>query len=161
MNDDLLDDAYRTSVIIAAPPEHVYRFWVEPDLLTAWIGRAAEIDPRPGGLFRFEIAAGEWCSGSYLELDPPRRIVVTWGWESGRIDVPPGSTTVEVDLLAIDGGTRLELAHRGLAGDALRLHMDGWPRFLGRLERVTRGADAGADPADETPEQALARSERP
>ena len=150
---------YRTSITIGAPAEHGFRFWTEAELVSTWIGRDAAIDPRPGGEFRFEIAPGEWCAGSVIEVDPPRRIVVTWGWESGRIDLPSGSSRVEVELSAVDGGTRLDLVHRGLAGDVLRLHADGWPRFLGRLDRTARGLDSGTDPALEGPEEALTRLE--
>jgi uncharacterized protein YndB with AHSA1/START domain len=161
MNDIDAGQVYRTEIFIEASLEHVFRHWVEADLLSAWLGIRAEVDARPGGQFRFEVAPGEWCSGTYLVLDPPRRIVVSWGWESGRIDLPAGSSRVEVTLVAAAGGTRLELIHRGLHGDALRLHADGWPRFLGRLDSVSTGAHPGADPALETPEQARERLGHP
>ncbi len=46
-------------VIVKAPPDEVYRWFVEPDLLVRWIGISATLEPRPGGLFRFEITTGE------------------------------------------------------------------------------------------------------
>jgi uncharacterized protein YndB with AHSA1/START domain len=154
-----MTDRYRVETMIEAPPEHVFEFLVDPDLLIRWLGISAHLDPVPGGEFRFEIAPGEWCSGVYLEVDPPKRVVLTWGWESGRIQAPPGSSRVEIDLHPEGEGTRLVLLHHGLSGDALRLHADGWPRFLRRLDAAARGLEPKEEPATETPEQALERLE--
>ena len=133
--------------VIAAPPEEVFRWFVRPELLVRWIGIRAELDPRPGGRFRFEIADGQWCSGRYVEVVPGRRVVVTWGWDSGAIPVPPGSSTVAVDLLEHPEGTLVSLVHRDLAPEARPLHAEGWSRFLPRLAAVVAGRDPGEDPA--------------
>jgi hypothetical protein len=69
------------------------------------------------------------------------------GWDSGAIPVPPGSSTVEVDLLAHAEGTRVRLVHRGLAPEWRPLHAQGWSRFLPRLAAVVAGRDPGPDPA--------------
>lgn len=143
--------AVAREVVVEAPPEEVFRWFTEPELLVSWIGLAARLDPRPGGLFRFEIAPGEWCSGRYLELEPGRRVVFTWGWESGAIPVPPGSSTVEIDLAAHPEGTLVRLVHRGLAPEARGLHEEGWSRFLPRLAAVVAGRDPGPDPGRERP----------
>jgi uncharacterized protein YndB with AHSA1/START domain len=112
-----------------------------------WIGIRALIEPRPGGQFRFELVPGEFCSGRYMELDPPRRVVFTWGWESGALPVEPGSTTVTVDLEQSGEVTTVHLTHSGLS-DAMRpFHADGWRRFLARLQAVAEGRHPGADPA--------------
>ena len=125
---------------LPAPPEAVYEMFVEADQLVRWIGLSAELEAEPGGRFRFEVAPGQYCEGRYVELDPPRRIVFTWGWEEPAMGVPPGSSVVEVDLTAIDGGTRLRLTHSRLPGDDARLlHDDGWTAFLARLEAVAAG----------------------
>lgn len=150
-------ELFRTSIVIDAPPEHVFRFWLDPRLLVTWLGISARVDARPGGEFRFEVAPGEWCSGHYLEIEPPDRLVVTWGWESGRIALAPGSSRLEVEFHESGSGTRLELVHRGLSGDILRLHADGWPRFLARLDTVATGRDTGPPLPAETPEAAIAR----
>jgi uncharacterized protein YndB with AHSA1/START domain len=137
---------------IAAPREIVFAMFTDPKLLVRWLGDSAELDPTPGGLFRFTLGDHDACRGRYIELDPPRRLVFTWGWERAEaIPVPAGSTTVEVDLEAIDGGTRLRLTHRGLDGDAAALHEHGWARFLARLQAVAAGTDPGADPWRDDP----------
>jgi uncharacterized protein YndB with AHSA1/START domain len=143
------DDAVVCEVAIRAPAARVFAMFTDPTLLVRWIGIRALLEPRPGGAFRFELLAGEWCSGRYLEIDPPRRVVFTWGWESGALPVAPGSTTVEVELTERDGVTHVRLTHRGLDAAMRAMHADGWSRFLARLEAVLEGRDPGPDPATE------------
>jgi uncharacterized protein YndB with AHSA1/START domain len=140
------EDAVTCEAVVAAPPQEVFRWLVRPELLVRWIGIDARLEPRPGGLFRFEITEGEWCSGRYLEVVPGRRVVVTWGWDSGAIPVPPGSSTVSIDLLEHPEGTLVRLVHRDLAPEVRRLHAEGWSRFLPRLAAVVAGRDPGEDP---------------
>jgi uncharacterized protein YndB with AHSA1/START domain len=142
-------------VLVAAPPEKVFSWFVRPELLVRWIGIDAELDPRPGGRFRFEVTDGQWCSGRYLEVVPGRRVVFTWGWDSGAIPVPPGSSTVTVELLEHPDGTLVRLAHRDLAPEARRLHTEGWSRFLPRLAAVVAGRDPGENPARSAPPPSL------
>ena len=75
-----------------------------------------------------------------------RRIVFTWGWEGNQIPVPPGSSTVTIELEPADDGTLLRLTHSGLEPtDAQELHRKGWERYLDRLARRTTGEDPGPD----------------
>jgi uncharacterized protein YndB with AHSA1/START domain len=135
--------------VVPAPPQEVFRWFVEPALVR-WIGIDARLEPQPGGLFRFEIAEGEWCSGRYLEVVPGRRVVVTWRGQR-RHPGPPGSSTVSVDLLEHPEGTLVRLVHRDLAPEVRRLHAEGWSRFLPRLAAVVAGRDPGEDPARDGP----------
>ena len=49
------------------------------------------------------------------------------------VGVPPGSTTVEIDLTEEDGVTTLRLVHHGLPPAAVNDHERGWAYFLGVL----------------------------
>jgi uncharacterized protein YndB with AHSA1/START domain len=137
----------RARVEIRAPAQVVFSMFTEADLLAGWIGIAADLEPRPGGRFRFELVPGEFCSGRYVEVVPHCRIVFTWGWESGALPVPPGSSTVEVDLEERGDVTVVRLAHHGLEAAMGSMHEDGWRRFLARLAAVCEGRGAGEDPA--------------
>ena len=44
---------------IDAPPEVVWRFWVEPDRMVRWMGKVATLEPRPGGIFRIDYGQGD------------------------------------------------------------------------------------------------------
>jgi uncharacterized protein YndB with AHSA1/START domain len=127
------------AIDIDAPIEAVYAMFTEPRELIRWIGIRAMLEPTPGGQFRFELMPGEFCSGRYVELDPPRKVVFTWGWESGALPVEPGSSTVTVELSHVDDGkTHVQLTHSDLPSDAMREHhTGGWANFLPRLKGAT------------------------
>ena len=146
------DEPVVVEVEVAAPAAEVFAMFTDPARLVTWIGVRALLEPRPDGVFRFEIVPGEVCSGRYLAVEPPRRVVFTWGWESGALPVPPGSSTVEVVLHEQDGRTRVRLAHSGLPAAMRPWHREGWERFLPRLRAVAEGRDPGPTPSGERPD---------
>ncbi len=60
--------------------------------------------------------------------------------------IPPGSTRVEVDLIAEGKSTLVRLTHRGLPAEAAEQHAIGWEHYLERLVVAGEGRDPGADP---------------
>lgn len=147
-------DAVVHEIDLPVPPESVFAMFVEPDQLLRWLGVSADLDPRPGGRFRWEVAPGEYCEGQYVEVEPHSGIVVTWGWTDPAFNLPPGSSRVEVTLTPIGEGTRLRLVHDQLPGELRLIHDDGWRRFLERLAAVAAGRDPGDFPT-ERPEERL------
>jgi uncharacterized protein YndB with AHSA1/START domain len=82
-----------------------------------------------------------------VELVPARRIVFTYGWERPEVEIPPGSTTVEIDLTpTAPTTTLLRLVHRGLDDLAAGAHQGGWAHYLDRLRRLAEGSAVGPDP---------------
>jgi len=135
-------------MFIAASPETVFRFLVEPALMMRWMGLSHTLDPRPGGVFRVEVSEGNVARGVYTEVVPPRRVVFTWGWEPTSVQgalvaVPPGSSVVEIDLESKDSGTLLHLRHRRLPTTISKIHGERWSHYLTRL---ATGAQAGGHP---------------
>jgi uncharacterized protein YndB with AHSA1/START domain len=99
----------------------------------AWMGTRAELDPRPGGRYRVEVESGGVAAGEYREVDPPHRLVFSWGWE-GDEALPAGSTTVEITLAPAGSGCLLRLRHLGLPSPEQReLHQGGWHLYADRL----------------------------
>ena len=136
-----LTNTVELQVRLNAPPEEVFLYLTEPERYIRWQGVKAELDPRPGGVYRVWMDANTVASGTYVEIEPARRVVFTWGWE-GNERVPPGSTTVELTLEADGDGTVLSLRHTGLPdGEAAAMHEDGWRHFTARLALVARRAD--------------------
>src|SRR5256884_3915654 len=113
-------------IAIAGSPETVWQFLVDPDKATSWIGEPASFDPRPGGSYRIGVIPGHTGSGEFVELDPPRRLVYTWGWEPGKDGpnpVPSGSSTIEIELVPAGEGTTLRFIHRDLpSAEAAQSH---------------------------------------
>ena len=139
--------AVEVEIRIGANPETVFDFFTDPDKMIQWMGRSAELDPRPGGVLHCDINDHSVASGEYVELDPPRRVVFTWGWEGEESVTKPGSSTIEV-LLAPDGdGTHLRLIHRDLpSAESAERHGHGWRHYTERLSLAATGADPGTDP---------------
>lgn len=123
----------KVSVHIAASPETVFPYFTDPARYAQWMGNAATLEPVPGGTYRVHMRDGVQVAGEFVEVDPPRRLVFTWGWTHDHA-VAPGSTRVVVTLHEEDGGTRVVLRHHGLPDDAQRdHHRKGWELYLGRL----------------------------
>jgi uncharacterized protein YndB with AHSA1/START domain len=137
--------AVAREIAIDASPETVWQFLVDPEKATRWMGQAASLDPRPGGEYRVDVLPGFVAVGEFVEVDPPRRLVHTWGWE-GNSEVAPGSSTIEIELIPNGAGTTLRFTHSGLPSpDAAGKHAHGWDRYLGRLAIAAGGGDPGRD----------------
>jgi uncharacterized protein YndB with AHSA1/START domain len=130
---------------IAANPETVFDFFVDPDRMIQWMGREAELDPRPGGTFRVDLNGRHISRGEYVEVDRPNRVVFTFGWEGGTSIVEPGASTVEVNFEADGDGTLLRFQHR-LPEESRDSHGEGWDHYLPRLVTAAGGEDPGDDP---------------
>jgi uncharacterized protein YndB with AHSA1/START domain len=132
-------------VLVDASAETIFPFFTDPEKMVRWKGTRAELDPRPGGTYSVDVTHQALARGEYVELDPPTRVVFTWGWE-GDDAVPPGSSTVEVTLEPQGGSTLVRLAHSGLPEDKRELHREGWEHFGARLRVAAAGGDPGPDP---------------
>ena len=132
---------------IKAPPETVFSFFTEADRWLSWMGVDAELDPRPGGVFRMNVRGDGYASGHFVAVEPPTRISFTWGWEAEGSPVPPASSTVEIILEPTPTGTEVRLAHHGLPLEMFDSHREGWDHFLGRLAIRATGGDPGPDPS--------------
>lgn len=140
-----LEDGVELTRRIEAPPETVYRYFTDPKRFQAWLGIGAELDPRPGGDYVIQLTSdtGISAAGRYVELDPPHRVVFTWGFE-GLDGLPPGTSTVEVTLTRDDDATVVRLRHTGLDGrEVCEFHGWGWNKALDRLVVAGAGGDPG------------------
>jgi uncharacterized protein YndB with AHSA1/START domain len=143
----IVEDRVEHEIFIDAAPADVFGYFTDPVLMVRWMGREAKLDARPGGGYRVEINDLTTAVGEYVAVEPPNRVVLTWGW-LGSETVPPGASTVEVTLTPADGGTRVRLVHRHLpaAGEERAKHEHGWSHFMSRLAVVGSGGDPGPDP---------------
>jgi len=134
---------------IAASPATVWEFLVDPEKVARWFGKQAWLEPRPGGQYRVDVIDGHIAAGEFVELDPPHRLVHTFGWEpeGGRENsVPPGTSRIEFELEPSGDGTTLKFRHTGLPGaEEARSHAHGWDHYLARLVVAGGGGDPGED----------------
>ncbi|MGE0699610.1 MAG: SRPBCC family protein, partial [Hyphomicrobiaceae bacterium] len=108
--------------VLAAPPERVYRAFLDPDAVAKWLPpfgftcRVEHMEAREGGTFRmsftnFTTGNGHAFGGEYLELVANQRIRYT-----DRFDDPnlPGTMQVKVELKAVSCGTDLRIEQSGI-----------------------------------------------
>lgn len=134
---------------IAAAPATVFSFFTDVERWTSWQGVDGEIDAIPGGVFRIRMPGAQVAVGRFVELLPHRRIVFTWGWEGDGSPVPPGSTTVTIELEPDEDGTLVRLTHADLAPPPVaEHHRQGWELYLDRLRIRAEGGDPGPAPVE-------------
>jgi len=131
---------------INARPATIFTFFTDPGRWLQWQGVDATIEPATGGAFRLNVRGDGYASGRFVEMDPPNRLVFTWGWEMPGNPVPPGSSTIQVDLLPEGDVTLVRLTHRDLPPETCDVHRMGWEHYLDRLSTRASGDDPGPDP---------------
>jgi len=136
--------AAEKSVVVPLGPDETFALLTEPARLRRWMAVTARVDLRAGGDYRFTVVPGHSARGTFVEVEPGRRLVFTWGWE-GETAVPPGASTVTITLEPTAGGTLVRLVHEGLDEEQSASHLEGWTHFLGRLEAAAAAGDAGLD----------------
>jgi uncharacterized protein YndB with AHSA1/START domain len=146
----------RVSRTFAASPERVFDSWLDPEKVHVWwkasaaaAGRGATetverilIDARQGGSFSFLVRRdGQLIdhTGTYLEIDRPRRLVFTWAARdiasSGDVVVPsddpdsPDYSRVTIDITPLPSGCEVTLSHE--------MHPD-WKDFVDRAVNAWR-----------------------
>ena len=125
------------SIRIEAPAELVFGMLTEADLPTRWMAREAQVELHVGGAFRWVYENGDVVLGEFVELEPPHRLVLAYGWERPvSRGIPPGSTRVEITLDEDDGATLLRVVHTGLPVAEVESHRGGWAYFMERLARI-------------------------
>jgi uncharacterized protein YndB with AHSA1/START domain len=123
------------TIVIDAPPERVFQYFTRPAFLLRWMGEHAVLDPSPGGEFSVDIR-GVPVRGRYLEVDPPTRLLISWG-HAGSDRLPPGASVLEVRLQPTGDATTVTVIHSGLPEPEATNHRQGWHYFLSRLATAT------------------------
>ena len=128
--------------VIAAPPEKVYRAFLEADAVASWLPpfgftcTVHELEARVGGKHRmsfrnFTTGNSHSFGGEYVELVPGERLVYT-----DRFDDPglPGEMKVTVTLKAVSVGTEITIEQEGVP-DVIPLEACylGWQESLRKL----------------------------
>jgi uncharacterized protein YndB with AHSA1/START domain len=129
--------------VFAAPPERVYKAFVDADARCKWLppygftARMHHSDLRVGGTYRmsftnFTTGSSHSFGGEYLELKPAERLRY-----SDKFDDPnlPGAMNVTVTFRKVSTGTELDITQEGvpdvIPAEACYL---GWQESLAQLE---------------------------
>ncbi len=138
------------TVLVPLSADETFALLTEPERLRRWQVVSARMDLRAGGDFRWTVLPGSNASGTFVEVEPGKRVVYAWGWENGG-EPGPGESTVTITLEPAEGGTTVRLVHEGLTAEEDEQHSHGWEHFMGRLVAAATDGDAGPDPMLQRP----------
>ena len=127
-----------------ASRERVFRAWTTPEEIKRWKGPGdrttplVEVDLRVGGAYRVHMRSPDGSEmrlvGVYREVDPPKKLVYTWSWETNP---EMGETLVTVEFLERGRATEVVLKHELFPADEARdQHEQGWHGSLDKLEKI-------------------------
>ncbi|MBI4057699.1 SRPBCC domain-containing protein [Candidatus Microgenomates bacterium] len=154
--------------VFDAPVETVWKYWTDPETFKKWWGPkdftcpVAKIDFRVGGKYHVAMhgpAGGEfdkdlWSTGTYQEIDPMKKIVVTDSFADEKGDVVPASyygmlesfpmeTTISITFEqhppAGGGKTKMTLYYpstEGIEGKMLDDMTQGWNQSFDKLKTI-------------------------
>lgn len=129
--------------VLAAPPERVYRAFLDPAAMCKWLSphgftcTVDQLEAKVGGRYHasftnFGTGHSHAFGGEYLELVPNERLRY-----SDRFDDPglPGEMITTVTLKAVSCGTELEVVQEGVP-DAIPAEACylGWQESLSQLK---------------------------
>nr|WP_315206312.1 SRPBCC family protein [uncultured Albidiferax sp.] len=131
--------------VLRAPPERVYRAFLDPDAWVKWVpphgftAKIHQLDARVGGSFRmsftnFGAGSSHSFGGTYLELTPHTQIRYTNTFDDPNL---PGEMRVTVTLRPVACGTELGIVQEGIpAVIPVEFCYLGWQESLGLLAQL-------------------------
>jgi uncharacterized protein YndB with AHSA1/START domain len=135
--------------VLTAPPERVYRAFLDAAALAKWLPpdgftcTVHELDARVGGRYRmsftnFSTGNSHSFGGTYLDIQPQQRIV-----HDDRFDDPtlPGTMVTSIVLSEVSCGTEVQITQEGIPDMIPIEHCYlGWQESLTLLARLIERA---------------------
>jgi len=140
-----MSSVIRLHRVLRAPPERVYRAFLDPDAMAKWLpphgytGKVHHMDARVGGSHRmsftnFGTGISHAFGGRYVELTPHERISYTDQFDDPGL---PGEMQVTISLAAVACGTELTITQEGIPpAIPLELCYLGWQESLSLLAHL-------------------------
>jgi len=108
--------------VLRAPPDKVYRAFIDPDAMVKWspphgfTAKVHQMDARVGGTYEmsftnFSTGASHSFGGKYQELVPGERLRYSDAFDDLNL---PGELQVTVELRAVSCGTELNITQEGV-----------------------------------------------
>ncbi len=125
-------------VYIAAAVEAVWNGLVDPEVTRSYWGHTNESQWKKGAPWKHVRADGSGkvdIAGEVIEIDPPRRLVVSWASPDDAGN-PDKISRVTYELVGLGPDTRLTVTHADLeAGSEMHVGVTaGWPAVLSNLK---------------------------
>ena len=108
--------------VLRAPPERVYRAFLDPDAMAKWLppngftGKVHQLDAKVGGTHRmsftnFTTGQSHSFGGRYLDLVPNERIRYTDVFDDPNL---PGQMECTISLKRVSCGTEVSIVQEGV-----------------------------------------------
>jgi uncharacterized protein YndB with AHSA1/START domain len=147
-----MPNTVRLHRVLRAPPERVYRAFLDADALVKWLppngftAKVHHIEAKVGGAYRmsftnFTSGNSHSFGGEYLELVPNERIRHTDKFDDPNL---PGTLLVTVSLKKVFCGTELNIVQEGIP-DVIPLEACylGWQESLVLLAKLVEAEIQG------------------
>jgi uncharacterized protein YndB with AHSA1/START domain len=131
--------------VLRAPPERVYRAFLDPDALAKWLPpygftcKVHHLDPKIGGTYKmsfanFNTGHSHSFGGEYLEIVPMQKLRYTDKFDDPNL---PGEMQTIVSFKQVPCGTELNVTQEGIpAVIPLEMCYLGWQESLAQLATV-------------------------
>jgi len=140
-----MSNTVRLHRVLRAPPERVYRAFLDPGAMCKWLppygftGQVQQMDGKVGGSWRmsftnFGNGHSHSFGGKYLELAPGEKLRYTSKFDDPNL---PGEMVTTVTLTKVSCGTEMQVVQEGIP-DVIPAEMCylGWQESLLQLARV-------------------------
>lgn len=146
---------------LRAPASDVYAAWTQPKLIARWLAPGAATvgavtnDLRVGGSYRIDGIDSHGIdyaiSGSYLDLQPDRRIELSWVYEGPAVALRGEASIVVAELRPLGPDmTELTVTHEKISRTrAADLNRKNWTSCLEKLGDAVDGTTPARAPAAE------------
>jgi uncharacterized protein YndB with AHSA1/START domain len=125
---------------IRTTPEKLWQALTDPEFTCLyWSGTRHESEWKPGASWRILIPDGRVADGGeVLEIDPPRRLVISWRNEWRPELRAEGYSRLTYELEKLDDSVKLTIIHEVDKPDSkfLKAVSNGWPRILASLKSL-------------------------
>lgn len=122
-------------ILICAKRSTVFRYFTDSKRFADWWGEGSSIEGRAGGAMKIRFPNGILASGKILEIEPPQRIVFSYGFDSGQ-PIPPEGSRVTITLEELSEGTQVTLYHELSDAKVRDEFIQGWRYQLSLFANV-------------------------
>ncbi|WP_417610772.1 SRPBCC family protein [Parasphingorhabdus sp.] len=133
------------TIFIKASAETVWNGLIDRELTKAYWGHYNESDWKAGSRWEHVRSDGSGkidTRGRIIEMDPPRKMVWSWAFDS-EADAPEKLSRVTYELVNLGPDTKLTVTHSELEpGSSMDVGVrDGWPAVLSNLKSLLETGD--------------------